>query len=199
MGSINTSTRFDNEGAPEASPEAVSDPIPGAINDVVDIPGSMFDPNVVRAAAIRQLKEMEERHNFNRRVWYMGAVSNWVRNHTRFTGTYHVAKKDAPPIPVPPWAIHYRYVEGSAPEVTEGPDRVAQQYNLIVPPGPEQGIAVFGPPVEDGSGAYLAGADNTAAPGDHATGPDGREYVLVQIGKVGTLIYRKIWMPVEEG
>ena len=172
----------------EAAPE---------IKTLEDIPGSMFDPNVVRAAAIRQLKEMEDRHNFNRRVWFLRAVENWILNRRHNSALVQ-------PVPQPPLAVHYQYVENpkggnNEPIMTEGPDLVAEPYTPPEPPEPTgplpEGVVAFGPPAEDGTGSFLVAANNTVPPGTHAI-KGGTEYVLIQLGRIGTMMYRKLWVPV---
>ncbi len=159
------------------------------IKSVTDIPGSIFDANVVRASAIRQLKEMEDRHNFNRRIWHLRAVENWKKNKA-------ANSRWSAPIPQPPPAVHYRYVEEDEPEVIEGPDLVAEPYTPPEKPkGLPDGVVAFGPPAEDGTGSFFAAANNTTPPGTHAN-KDGKEYVFVVLGRIGTLFYRKLWVPV---
>lgn len=65
------------------------------------------------------------------------------------------------------------------------------------PPPPPEGQAVFGPPIEYGefASSYSVGASNTVPAGTHAT-KDGAEYVYVILGTIGTLFYRKLWVPV---
>ncbi len=174
-------------------------PAPPPVETIDDVPGSIFDANVVRAAAIRQLQEMEDRHNFNRRVWHLRAVENWKKNKA-------ANSQWSAPIPQPPLAVHYQWVENAEPGedgavsndplVTEGPDLVAEPY--IPPAKPKDlpsGVVAFGPPAEDGTGSFFAAANNTTAPGTHAN-KDGKEYVFVVLGRVGTLFYRKLWIPV---
>ena len=159
--------------------------------DIDDIPGSIFDPNAVRASAIRQLQEMEDRHNYSRLTHFARAVSDWERN---FLGQPNLRQRR--PIPQPPLKLHYHYVEADEPQVVEGPDFVAQPY---VPPGPPpplpDGIVAFGLDSDDGTGSYYVGPTNTVQPGTHAF-KDGKEYVFVVIGRLGTLVYRKMWIPI---
>lgn len=165
---------------------------------VDDIPGSIFDSNVVRATSIRNLQEMEDRHNFNRRVHFLGAVANWVRLLTE--------QPSFPrgPVPQPPLKLHYIWVEktqdtGSGisndPVMVEGPEFVAEPYVPPVKPTLPEGIVAFGFDSDDGTGSYYVGPTNTVRPGTHAM-KDGKEYVFVVIGRLGTLVYRKMWVPV---
>ncbi len=167
------------------------EPIEHAIPDVKsidEIPGSIFDPDVVRASGIRQLREMEDRHNFNRRQHYLRAVANWERNF------FEQGRRGRLPEPI--LAIHYRYVEADKPEIVEGPDFVAEPYSPPLPPAPlPEGIVAFGFEIGDGSGGYYVGPTNTVRPGTHAV-KDGTEYVFVRLGKRGTLIFREMWIPV---
>jgi len=157
-----------------------------------DVPGSIYDRNVVRANSKRNLQEMEDRHNFNRRVWFLGAVANWVR-----------LLREQPsfprgPVPQPPLKLHYLWVETESdndPEVVEGPEFVANPYIPPVKPTLPDGIVAFGPDSDDGTGSYYVGPTNTVQPGTHAR-RDGKEYVFIVIGRLGTLVYRKMWIPV---
>ena len=162
---------------------------------IKDIPGSIFDANVVRAAAIRQLQEMEDQHNFNRGQHFMRALSNWERNFSHGTRS---------PVPQPPLKLHYGWVENiddfgegisNDPTVTEGPDFVAEPYVPPVDAPLPDGIVAFGFDADDGTGSYYVGPTNTVRPGTHAM-KDGAEYVFVVIGRLGTLVYRKMWIPV---
>jgi hypothetical protein len=136
--------------------------------------------------AIRQLQEMEERHNYNRKQHYLRAVADWKRNFFE--------KGARLPIPQPPLAVHYRYQDHDAPVVIEGPDYVAEAFTPPEPPIPAEGVVAFGPPSEDGTGSYLVDPSNTVAPGTLAS-RDGIEYVFVQLGRIGTLSFRKLWIP----
>jgi len=71
-----------------------------------------------------------------------------------------------------------------------------QPQPVAVPAPPPDGQAVFGPPIEFGEfvGSYSVGEGTTVPPGSHAT-KDGFEYVYVVLGKLGTLFYRKLWVP----
>ena len=153
-----------------------------------DIPGSIFDANAVRASGIRQLQEMEDRHNFNRRQHFLRAVSNWERNF------FEQGRRGRLPEPI--LALHYRYVEASKPEIIEGPDFVAEPYTPPLPPAPlPDGVVAFGFDSDDGTGSYYVGPTNTVQPGTHAF-KDDVEYVFIVIGRLGTLVYRKMWVPV---
>jgi len=160
------------------------------IRTILDVPGSIFDANVVRAAAIRQLQEMEDRHNHNRRQHFLRAVSNWERNF------FEKGKRF--PIPQPPQMLHYLYIEDAGegePRVIEGPELVAEPYSPPVKPTLPDGIVAFGFAVDDGTGSYYTGPTNTVHPGTHAM-KDGKEYVFIIIGRLGTLVYRKMWVPI---
>ena len=68
----------------------------------------------------------------------------------------------------------------------------------VAPPPPvPTGQPQFGPPWEASEypGAYMVGADNDVPPGTHGT-KDGIEYVYIVLGKLGTIFYRKLWVPV---
>ena len=148
------------------------------------IPGSMFDANVVRASAKRQLQEMEDRHNFNRRFHFLRAVANWLRN---LRG----------PVPQPPLMVHYLWVETESdndPRVVEGPEFVAEPYVPPVDAPFAAGIVAFGYPIDDGTGSYYVGPTNTVRPGTHAF-KDDNEYVFVLLRSIGGLKV-KMWIPV---
>jgi len=55
----------------------------------------------------------------------------------------------------------------------------------------------FGLLADDGTGSYYVGPTNTVQPGTHAT-KDGKEYVLVALGRRGLLSYLRKWVPVGE-
>jgi hypothetical protein len=160
------------------------------VSDIDEVPGSIFDPNVVRAAAMRQLQEMEDRHNFGRKQVYLRAVRDYTRNLR-----HNPQLKQAPP--APPLMVHYGWVENDTdndPEVTEGPEYVAEPFQAPLPVAPPpQGIVSFGPPAGDGLGSYLVGGTNTVEPGAHGK-QFGREFVLIQIGRPGMLNYRQLWV-----
>ncbi len=150
----------------------------------------IFDPEFVRAQGILALKEMEDRHNFKRKQHYLLAIANWKRNNP-------VGKTPKAPVPQPPLTVHYHYPDDEIHEDVEttfGPDRVAEPYIPPEPPTPAEGVVAFGPAVEDGTGAYLVARENTVPPGTHAV-KDGNDYVFVVLGRLGTLTYRKLWIP----
>ncbi len=161
------------------------------VKSIDEIPGSIFDPTVVRATGQRQLQEMEDRHNFSRRFNFLRAVANWQRNRKG-------------QVPQPPLKLTYLWVENTEdtgfgisndPEITEGPELVANPYVPPVNMRLSIGIVAFGYPIGDGSDGYYAGPTNTVQPGTHAV-KDGTEYVFVVLGRIGTVIYRKMWIPV---
>ena len=177
--------------------EPVESEAPPETKSIDDVPGSIFDPAVVRASGIRRLQEMEDLHNFNRRQGFLLAVSNWERN---FLG-----KRRQGPLPQPVLMLHYTYAEGPdpsnpsatmalAPEITEGPEFVAEPYIPPVKPTLPEGVVAFSFPTEDGTGSYWVGPTNTVQPGTHAV-KDGKEYVFIVLGR-GTSFKWKLWIPV---
>jgi len=159
------------------------------MNQEIDM--SIFASDAVKALAVRQLKEMEDRHNFNRRQSYLLAVDNWKRNAARLAAL----QQPVPAVPQPPLAVHYRYLDDGEPQVTEGPDFVAPPYTPPAEPPKPSGIVEFGPALEDGCGGFLAGP-NTTVPAGTLAAKDGKQYILVVIGRPGSINYRRHWLPI---
>ncbi len=157
-----------------------------------------FNADVLFAQAYNLLKDIVDkrnatnlRHYLNR---YKQVAYNWRMQRVKF------------PLPVPAtaWEVEADFEERRI--LYFGESRTGQLVTEPKPapwdipePAPPDNNVFFGPPVDGWPGAYYATHETTVPAGTTATHNEtGKKYVLLEIGKPGSIIYRKLWVPAED-
>jgi len=126
-------------------------------------------------------------------------LSSWEQSNLNWTQQ----RKQFPPIE-PPFAWEYEIDWENRKLLYFGPHRDGVKVSERLPlpwemeePEPPKDAVFFGPSIFGWPGAYWATEKTTVAPGTVVV-KGGVRYRLTELGPKGSLIYRKMWVPVEE-
>jgi len=157
-----------------------------------------FNPDVLFAQSYNLLKYIVDTRNAaNLRRYlsrYKQIAYNWRVQRVKF------------PLPAPEtaWEVEADFEQRRI--IYFGESRTGQLVTEPLPapwdipePKPPDNNVYFGPAVDGWPGAFYATHETTVPPGTKAThNKTGKKYVLIEIGKPGSIIYRKLWAPVED-
>ncbi len=152
------------------------------------------DLGILWRSFLVQLRTLEDHKNLSAASVYRRAMRDWNLNLPRFN--YDEGRMMAAfgkNRPVPSLAVHWTGLPNFTVIYTEGPEAVSTVITLAARPAPPpEGVIEFGPRINFWhTEAYWTG--ESTVPAGHETTMDGKQFVMVVLGQLGSMFYSQIW------